>query len=183
MANVIGGSKVKDLADDVFPVSEMVARLIKALQSGGDGESAPAAGAPEPRREFAKLGKHLTHPAHQGPLPLCREWIRPLGFEASILLAYIIEQNRQSRADDMSWDGYFELDEDQIEVELCIDKAKFRSIMDKLRGHHIVRTRETTDESGNHRTLCRLNPPKVKADLTRRGRAIQIQSDDKNEGY
>jgi hypothetical protein len=167
--------------DEVFPVNEMVARLIKALQSSSDGESAPNTGDTELRREFAELRKHLTYPAHQGPLPLYREWIRPLGFEASILLAYIIELNRHCLADDKTWDGYFELDEDQIKLELCIDKTRLRNIMDRLRDHFIVRTRETTDRKGNPITLCRLNPLRVITDLKRRGCAVP--SGGKNEGY
>jgi hypothetical protein len=104
-----------------------------------------------------------------------------LGFEASILLAYIIELNRHCWADDKTWHGYFELDEDQIKLELCIDKTRLRDIMDRLRDHHIVRTREATDGKGNPRTLCRLNPLRLITDLKRRGRAVP--SGGKNEGY
>ncbi|MEJ2642344.1 MAG: hypothetical protein P8010_22530 [Desulfosarcinaceae bacterium] len=41
MADVMGDSKEKNQEDDVFPVSEMVARVIKALQLGDEEENAP----------------------------------------------------------------------------------------------------------------------------------------------
>jgi hypothetical protein len=157
MEDVIGGSKEKDQEDAVFPVSEMVACVINALQPGGKGESAPDNGGLKLRQEFAELRKHITHSAYQGALPLCREWIRPLGFESSILLAYILEQNRYYLGNGLTQEGYFELDYNQIETELCIDKAKFDNLVDKLRVNHIIMTREATDEKGNHRTLYRVN--------------------------
>jgi hypothetical protein len=181
MTCVIGGSKAKEPEDNVFPVSEMVARVIKALQPNGDGECAPDKGASELHREFEELRLHLTHRAFQGVLLLCRAWIRPLGFEASIFLAYIIEQNRRILAKNMTWDGYVEIDEDQIELDLCIDTAKIGHIIDKLRHHHIIRTRERTDEKGNSRTLCRLHPPAVRADQILSGPAILMG--EKNECY
>lgn len=165
MANVIDGSKEKNPEDAVFPVSEMVARVIKALQPGGECESTPDNGGLKLRREFAELRNHLTHPAYQGALPLCREWIRPLGFESSILLAYILEQNRYHLGNGMTEEGYFELDYDQIETELCIDRAQFHNLVDKLRVNHIITTREATDGKGNHQTLYRVNTRSVKANL------------------
>jgi hypothetical protein len=163
MSDEMGGSKAKDLEDAVFPVSEMVACVIKALQPGGEG--APDKGGLKLRREFTELRKHLAHPAYQGALPLCREWIRPLGFESSILLAYILEQNRHYLGNGMTQEGYFELDYDQIETELCIDRAQFHDLVDKLRVNQIIMTREATDEKGNRRTLYRVNPGSVKANL------------------
>jgi hypothetical protein len=165
MADVMGGSKEKYQEDTVFPVSAMVARVIKALQPGGDGESAPGKGDLRLRHEFAELRNHLTHPAYQGALPLCREWIRPLGFESSVLLAYILEQNRCCLGNGMTQEGFFELEYDQIETELCIDRAQFHNLVDKLRVNHIIATRETTDEKGNHRTLYRVNTRRIKAKL------------------
>jgi hypothetical protein len=165
MADVMGVSKERDPEDTVFPVSEMVANVMKALRPSNDGESAPDNGDDKLRREFAQLRKHLTHPAYQGALPLCREWIRPLGFESSILLAYIIEQNRHCLWNGMTQDGFYELDAKQIELELCIDKATFHNIVDKLLAHHLIVTRETTDEKGNRRTLCRVNTHRVQANL------------------
>lgn len=40
MTDVMDDSKEKHQEDDVFPVSEMVARVIKALQLGGEEENA-----------------------------------------------------------------------------------------------------------------------------------------------
>jgi hypothetical protein len=72
MSDVPGGSKVKDPEDAVFPVSEMVARVLRALQTGGEGESAPDSGTLDLRRALSKLTKHLTHSDDKGALPLCR---------------------------------------------------------------------------------------------------------------
>jgi hypothetical protein len=165
MADVMGDFKKMDHEDAVFPVGEMVARVIQALQPGGEAESAPDNGGQRFRQEFMELRKHLTHPAYQGALPLCREWIRPLGIESSILLAYMIERNHHSLGNGMAQEGYFELDDDQIEAELCIEKAHFLTLVDKLRLNHIIMTRETTDEKGNHRVLYRVNTRGVKANL------------------
>jgi hypothetical protein len=143
----------------------MVARVFKALQPGGEEESTPDNGGPKFRQEFMELRKHLTHPAYQGALPLCREWIRPLGIESSILLAYMIERNQHSLGNGMTQEGYFELDNDQIEAELCIDKALFHNLVDKLRLNHVIMTREATDEKGNHRILYRVNTRGVEANL------------------
>jgi hypothetical protein len=155
-------------------------RVIKAIKLSGECDTAPDTGGYKRRRELAELRKHLIHPAYQGALPLCREWIRPMGFEASILLAYIIEQNRHCLPNRITKDGYFELDENQIEIELCIDKTKFRNIIDKMRVHHMIKTRETTDEKGSLKILCRLNPPGVRATL----RNIADSVDNKSEkGY
>jgi hypothetical protein len=165
MADVRCGSKKKNPEDAVFPVSEMVACVIKALHPGGEEESAPDNDGLKLRQEFTELRKHLAHPAYQGALPLCREWIRPLGFESSILLAYMLEQNRYYLGNGMTQEGYFELDHDQIEAELCIGKAQFHHLVDKLRLNHIIMTREATDERGNHRILYRVNTSGVKANL------------------
>jgi hypothetical protein len=165
MADVTCGPKKKSPEDAVFPVSEMAACVIKALHPGDEKGSASDNGGLKLRREFTELRRHLAHPAYQGALPLCREWIRPLGFESSILLAYILEQNRYYLGNGMTQDGYFELDYDQIESELCIDKAQFHNLVDKLRLNHIITTREATDVKGNHRILYRVNTSGVKANL------------------
>jgi hypothetical protein len=159
----IGNTKVNAQEDTVFPVTEMVARVIKALADEDEGENQIDRRDHKLLRQFVALRKHLSHPAYQGALPVCRGWIRPLGLEASILLAYVIEQNHLYLGSGRTTEGFFELDDDQIEFELCIDKANLQKMLEILRVDDLLTIRVTTDEEGNPKTLCRVNPRRVKA--------------------